>query len=51
MGTGKYKGISGGWTNVNRGNEFRPTTEGTYLSYGTFQANYKLPGRWNKGKQ
>jgi hypothetical protein len=29
MGTGKYKGISGGWTNVNRGDEFRATTEGT----------------------
>jgi len=43
MGTGKYKGISGGWTNVSRGNEFRPTVEGTYLDYATFQANYKLP--------
>jgi hypothetical protein len=43
MGTGKYKGISGGWTNVNRGNEFRPTTEGTYFASGTFQGNYKLP--------
>jgi hypothetical protein len=43
MGTGKYKGITGSWTNVNRGNEFRSTTEGTYFAYGTFQTNYKLP--------
>jgi hypothetical protein len=43
MGTGKYKGISGGWTNVIQGNEFRPTAEGTYPSYVTFQASYKLP--------
>jgi hypothetical protein len=43
MGTGRYRGISGGWTNVIYGNEFRPATEGIYFDYVTFQANYKLP--------
>lgn len=43
MSTGKYRGISGGWTNVIHSNEFRPATEGTYFNYVTFQASYKLP--------
>jgi hypothetical protein len=42
-GTGKYAGISGGWTYVIHVNEFRPATEGTFLNYVTFQAHYKLP--------
>jgi len=42
-GTGKYAGISGGFNYVVRGNEFRPGTEGTYLSYVTSQGSYKLP--------
>jgi hypothetical protein len=42
-GTGKYAGISGGITGVNHASEFRPTSEGTYLSQATVQGNYKLP--------
>ena len=42
-GTGKYTGISGRWTYVNQGPEFRPASEGTYFSYTTNQGSYKLP--------
>ena len=42
-GTGKYAGISGGFTFVVRGNEFRSATEGTYFGYATSQGSYKLP--------
>jgi hypothetical protein len=43
-GTGKYAGISGGGTFVNRGPEFRTAAEGTYVAYGTLQdGNYELP--------
>jgi hypothetical protein len=41
-GAGKYAGISGSLTNVLH-NEFRTAEEGTYASYGDFQASYKLP--------
>jgi len=42
-GTGKYTGISGASTLVEHGNDFRPTAEGTYVNYLTFEGNYKLP--------
>jgi len=42
-GTGKYAGISGGGTSVFHSGEFRPTTDGTYFNYATWQGNYKLP--------
>jgi hypothetical protein len=42
-GTGKYAGISGGWTIVVHGPEFRTATEGTYVTYGPLQGSYKLP--------
>jgi hypothetical protein len=42
-GTGKFTGISGTCPNVHRGSEFRPVVEGTYVSYVTFDCNYKLP--------
>ena len=41
-GTGKFAGISGRFTFVIHGNEFRPGTEETYVQYATFQGNYKL---------
>lgn len=43
MGTGKYVGISGRGMFVEHGNEFRPTAEGSYVSYTTFEGSYKLP--------
>jgi hypothetical protein len=42
-GTGKYAGISGGFSYVIHGNEFRSAAEGTYVNYGTNQGSYKLP--------
>ena len=42
-GTGKYAGISGGWTFVVHGPEFRTATEGTYVTYGPLQGSYRLP--------
>jgi hypothetical protein len=43
-GTGKYTGISGSEPNdVCHSGEFKPATEGTYLTYCTFQGSYKLP--------
>jgi hypothetical protein len=42
-GTGKYVGISGGFTYVIHGNEFRSAAEGTYANYATNQGSYKLP--------
>ena len=41
-GTGKYTGISGNWTYVGHGPEFRTASEGTYFSYTTNQGSYKL---------
>jgi hypothetical protein len=42
-GTGKYAGISGGWTYTIYGNSLKSTTPGTYYDYGNFQGSYKLP--------
>lgn len=42
-GTGKYAGISGGYTIVLHGPEFRTAVEGTYIQYGKMEGNYKLP--------
>ena len=41
-GTGKYTGITGGWTYVAHVNEFRTAVEGTYSVDCTMQGNYKL---------
>ena len=42
-GTGKFTGISGTCPIENHSSEFRPIVEGTYVSYATFECNYKLP--------
>jgi hypothetical protein len=42
-GTGKYAGISGGFTGVVHVNEFRTAVEGTYAVPVPFQGSYKLP--------
>jgi len=43
-GTGKYDGITGGWTYVNDYNAFRTAVPGTYASHVVkFQGSYKLP--------
>ncbi len=42
-GTGKYAGISGGWTIVVHGPEFRTAADGTYVTYGPLQGSYKIP--------
>jgi hypothetical protein len=42
-GTGKYVGISGDFTFVGHGPEFKTAGEGTYAQYGTGQGSYKLP--------
>jgi hypothetical protein len=42
-GTGKYAGITGGWTVDLHAPDFRTATEGTYVQYGETQAKYKLP--------
>jgi hypothetical protein len=41
--TGKYTGITGGWTYVAHVNEFRTAVEGTYAVDCTNSGNYKLP--------
>jgi hypothetical protein len=43
MGTGKYTGISGGWTAVFHGPDFRTPAEGTITDYGEMKGSYKLP--------
>jgi hypothetical protein len=42
-GTGKFAGITGGWTYLQHGPEFRPPSEGAYISHGPFEGSYKLP--------
>jgi len=42
-GTGKYAGISGSFTYVCHGNEFKAAAEGTYLAHCDGQGSYKLP--------
>ena len=42
-GTGKYAGIRGNGTYVDYSGEFRPLTEGTIVSYLTFEGNYRTP--------
>jgi len=42
-GTGKYAGITGGYSFVNHGTDFRTAAEGTYVQYAAFQGSYKLP--------
>lgn len=41
-GTGRYAGISGGWTLVVHSPEFK-TAEGSYAQYGPMKGSYKLP--------
>ena len=41
-GTGKYAGISGGWSFVGHSSEFK-TPEGTYVQHGPIKGSYKLP--------
>jgi hypothetical protein len=41
--TGKYAGISGGFTFVNHSPEFKTAADGTYVQYGTSEGSYKLP--------
>ena len=41
-GTGKYTGISGGWSVIAHGFEFK-APEGLYVQYGTLKGSYKLP--------
>jgi hypothetical protein len=42
-GTGKYTGITGGWTYVAHVNEFRTAVEGTFALDCTNAGSYKLP--------
>jgi hypothetical protein len=42
-GTGKYAGISGGWTFVTHSPEFKTAADGTYVQHGTNEGSYKLP--------
>jgi hypothetical protein len=42
-GTGKYAGIRGSGRYVDYSGEFRPQTEGTIVSYLTFEGNYRTP--------
>ena len=42
-GTGKFVGISGGFTYVAHANELRTAVEGTYAVYTTNEGSYKLP--------
>jgi hypothetical protein len=42
-GTGKYAGVSGGYTADLHAPEFRTAAEGTFAQYGTTQGSYKLP--------
>ena len=41
-GTGKYAGISGGWSFIAHGSEFK-APEGRYAQYGSVKGSYKLP--------
>jgi hypothetical protein len=41
-GTGKYAGISGGWTFVGHAPEFRTAAQGTHVQYGSLQGSYKI---------
>jgi hypothetical protein len=41
-GTGKYTGISGGWSFIAHGSEFK-APEGRFVSYGSIKGSYKLP--------
>ena len=43
-GTGKFSGITGSGTYEDRGNEWKPITEGTYMVDVSFEISYKLPG-------
>jgi hypothetical protein len=42
-GTGKFAGVSGGFTYVAHVNELRTAVEGTYAAYADLQGSYKLP--------
>jgi hypothetical protein len=42
-GTGKYAGISGGWTFTLYQSEFKTPAAGTWVQYGTLKGSYKLP--------
>ena len=42
-GTGNYAGIRGDGTYMDYSGEFRPLTEGTIVSYLTFEGNYRTP--------
>jgi hypothetical protein len=46
-GTGKFAGITGSGTYIDRGNTFKPLTEGTYEVQASSQASYKLPAASN----
>jgi hypothetical protein len=46
-GTGKFAGITGTGTTVDRGNAFKPLTEGSYLVESSYQVGYKLPAPSN----
>ena len=41
-GTGKYAGISGGWSFICHGSEFK-APEGRYVQYASIKGSYKLP--------
>jgi hypothetical protein len=43
-GTGKYEGISGGYTYVFH-NDFRPEAEGSYVLHITYEGSYKIPAK------
>jgi hypothetical protein len=42
-GTGKFAGVSGGYSYVTHGRDFRPGAAGAYIGYKTFEGHYKLP--------
>jgi hypothetical protein len=42
-GTGKYAGITGSWTGVFHGQEFKSAAEGTFTEYVELKGSYKLP--------
>jgi hypothetical protein len=46
-GTGKFAGITGTGTYIDRGNTFKPLTAGTYEVNASSQASYKLPAPSN----
>jgi hypothetical protein len=41
-GTGKYAGISGGWSIIGHSGEFK-APEGRYVQYASYKGSYKLP--------